>query len=436
MTRLCWILATLAPLAAAGCDCGSGGDDDDDDGGACPSSNAEHGTVEVTVDAPPGAPVAVVVTGSDGTDHLVDGPTSVTVPMGPVTVTSHRTRSSGPIVGTVYIATPDATELCMTADAEVPLHVVVTADPASNKLWVAAGDVLSIASGDLDADGAPTPAAVLSGSFTNPASIAFGPDGNLWVTDANHVAAYANADLGANDAVQPAIVLTGASIDDGGVPGAVALAFDRNDALWVANLAGDRVMRFDPADIAATGEPVAAVTVSGPSIDNPQTIAFDRTGNLWLSSDLGIVMFRAARLTADVTDAADLELAGLTPEPVVGPLGPASSLAFDAAGNLWGAHFAANVIAGYSTRNLEEGGEVTPVIQVRVPVDILLDDIVIDEADGIWLTGAAGQIGRLAPAQLQRAGDATPDVILSPVGMASASGLAFYPGASATPLPY
>lgn len=439
MTKLTWILATLVTLQA-GCDCGGDDDDDDGDAGACPITAARTGNVNVTVDASGGGTLALVLTASDGSQELVDAAGTVELPTGPATVTTERTRSSGPIVGTVYVGTPDVTELCVVEGETVNVHVTVLADPASNKLWIADGtgsQLLSIAAADLGATGAPTPAAALTGGFTNPGHLAFGPDGTLWVTDESHVEGYANADLATGGAVTPAITLTG-DVSGFGIPAAVDIAFDRNGALWVANLAGERVMRFDAASLAATGEPTASITVSGPSVVGPQAIALDSLGNLWVSgtSSGNIVMFEASRLGADVTTEADVEIIGSTPEPVVGPLGGATALAFDAAGNLWAAHYGANVVARYTTRELTEGGEVTPVIQIRVPVDMLLDDIAIDEEDGLWMTGAAGTVARLTPDQLRRSGDATPETILSPAGLAYAGGLAFYPAAAGTPVPY
>lgn len=444
-TFMCFF-AVIAPLAA-GCDCGSG-DDDDGDGGVCPVLAGQFGDVRVTVDAPAGAPVAVVLHGADGNEQLVEGPGAIEMPAGPVTVTSSRTRTPGAIVGTVYVATVDVAELCVEVGAEAPLHVTVAADPASHRLWVAdatGGQIVGIGGDDLGASGAPTPGATLTGSFTSPGAVAFGPDGNLWVLDDSQVEVYANQDLGTGGAVTPAIVLSGSSISDGSVPGVADLAFDRNDSLWLVHQAGNRVMRFDAADIAATGEPTPGVTVSGESLAGPQTLAIDLQGNLWVSGDsMAIVKYDAARLGTDVTGAADVSVWGQTPEPVVTPLGGAAALAFDGAGNLWAAHFGANVVARYTPRELddaadpeaEEPGVITPVVQVTVPVDILLDDIAIDEEDGVWLTGAAGQVDRLSPDQLRRAGAATPQTLLAPTGLVYAAGLAFYPGPSGTAIPY
>jgi sugar lactone lactonase YvrE len=439
MVRLTWILAALATLQA-GCDCGGGDDDDDADGGACPITAARTGSVQVTVDAAGGGTLALVLTASDGAQELVDAARTVDLPTGPATVSTERARSSGPVVGTIYVGTPDVTELCVVEGETVNVHVTVLADPASNKLWVTdgtSGEITSIAAGDLGATGAPTPVALLTGSFTNPGHMAFGPDGMLWVTDESHVEGYANADLATGGAVTPAITLTGA-VSGGGVPGAVDIAFDRNGSLWVVNLAASQVMRFDAASIAATGEPEPSITVSGPSIDGPQAIALDTLGNVWVSgtSFPGLVMFEAGRLGSDVTTEADLEIIASTPAPVIGPLGGAAALAFDAAGNLWAAHYGPNVVARYATPELTEGGEITPVIQVHVPLRVLLDDITIDEDDGLWLTGGAGQVARLSPDQLSRSGDATPETILSPVGLAYAGGLVFYPAATGTPIPF
>jgi hypothetical protein len=100
MIRLTWTLATLATLQA-GCDCG--GDDDGGDAGVCPITAGRTGTVNVTVDAGGGGTLALVLTASDGSQEPVDGPGTVELPTGRATVSTERTRSSGPIVGTAYV---------------------------------------------------------------------------------------------------------------------------------------------------------------------------------------------------------------------------------------------------------------------------------------------------------------------------------------------
>jgi sugar lactone lactonase YvrE len=179
------------------------------------------------------------------------------------------------------------------------------------------------------------------------------------------------------------------------------------------------------------------VTVSGPDTTGAATLAFDEAENLWVAGDgEAFAMFAYARLGADVTGAADVLVTGQSPGPVVGPLGAPSSLAFDADGNLWAAHFGGNVVARYTPADLAATGVVEPAIQVIVPVDVILDDIAIDEAGGIWLTGAMGAVDRLSPAQLGASGNATPDTILMPTGLGYASSLVFYPPSAALPLAF
>ena len=432
------MVALLATLAG-GCDCGGGDDDDDSDASACPSSR-ETGTVVVSVDGPGTVPISLLLRSTGGTDESLTEAGIVEMPAGTVTVELTRTRTSGTIVGTMYVATPSVNELCVMPGETSNIAITVTADPASNRLWVTdsnGAQILGLSAADLGASGAPTPAAVLSGSFTNPGGAAMGADGMLWVVDEGHVEGYANADLGAGGAVQPAIVLDGADVRGPGIPGPVDLAFDRNGSLWIANLAGSRIDRFDADALLATGEPSADATVSGPSVSAPQAIAFDREGNLWVAGDGdSLVRFNATRLSTDVTTEADLAIQGMTPEPVVGALGPAQAIAFGPDGGLWAAHFGGNVIARYSEADRLNPGEVTPAAQLRVPVDFLLYDLAVDEEDGVWLTGAAGQVARIAPSQSHDTGDITPRTILTPTGLAYASSLAFYPAPSGSPIPY
>lgn len=425
--------SVLLMTFAAGCDCGGGGDDDDDaDGGACPTAR-ETGTVLVTVDGPGAIPIALLLTAADGTSESLTAAGGVELPAGAVTVSARRTRTTGALVGTVYVTTPSATELCVTPGETTNLSVTVSADPASGRLWVtdAGGQVLGLAASDLDGSGAPAPAAVLSGGVTSPSAAAMGEDGTLWVVGEGRIEGYANASLGTGGAAQPAVVLGGAAVS-----GAVDLAFDRNGALWVANAAAARIDRFDAEALRASGEPSASATVSGASVVAPRSIAFDRQGNLWVAGDSeALVRFDAGRLAADVTTAADLTIDGVTPEPEVAPLGSAAAIAFDPDGGLWAAH-SGNLIARYSEANRLNPGEVTPAAQMRMPDGMTLLDLAIDEDGGVWMTGAAGQIARLGPDQLRDIGEVTPAVILAPAGLGSASSLALYPSASGSPIPY
>jgi len=149
-----------------------------------------------------------------------------------------------------------------------------------------------------------------------------------------------------------------------------------------------------------------------------------------------LVRFDAGGLASDVTTEADLAIQGMTPEPVVGPLGPAQALAFGPDGGLWAAHFGGNVVARYSEANRLNPGEVTPPAQLVMPVDFLLYDLAVDEEDGVWLTGAAGQVARLEPTQLRDTGPVTPRTILTPTGLVYPSSLALYPSPSGSPIPY
>ena len=434
------IAATLG-LLLAGCACGDDDGSGDEDASVCPASNG-RGTIVITVNGPGGAPLAVSVTAADGSSEAVTGAGVIELPAGLASVDSRRTRAPGALVGTVYSATPDASEICIEPGGSANLRLTVAADPASNRLWITdptGSQVMGIAAADLAATGSPAPAAVLTGTFTNAAGAAFGPDGTLWMIDQGRVAGYASADLAAGGAVQPAIALDGADVRGGGPPGPVDLAFDRNGSLWVANATSNRVVRLAPQALAASGEPTASGSVSGPSIVSPRSIAFDGEGNLWIAGDSeSLVMFDGSRLAQSPADAADITIRGMTAQPEEDwtPLGGATAIAFDSDGGMWVAHVGVSLVARYSQDNRLQPGDVAPNVQVQVPADLALTNLAVDEEAGLWLTGAAGQVARLGPSQLRPSGDRTPATILTPTGLGTASSLAVYPAGAGSPIPY
>ena len=85
--------------------------------------------------------------------------------------------------------------------------------------------------------------------------------------------------LGMSGASAPAVTLsaTADSLDN-----AFSIAFGPSGALWVANSGNNTVVEFTPAQLAATGAPTPAVTLSavGTSLNFPDGLAFDSAGDL------------------------------------------------------------------------------------------------------------------------------------------------------------
>jgi sugar lactone lactonase YvrE len=182
----------------------------------------------------------------------------------------------------------------------------------NGNLWVANladTDVVEFTASQLISSGSPAPAVVIkipapaSGSFSGPMGIAFDAAGDMWVVQEPKLIEFTPGQLQATGTPTPAITIG----DDGSnsLNSPLGMAIDAAGGIWVAN--GNQppysVVRFSPSQLTASGTPVPAVTLttSGSSIDEPGAIAFDASGNMWLSNLAGaspIVEFAAGQLAS------------------------------------------------------------------------------------------------------------------------------------------
>lgn len=417
------VLATSLICALAGCS--------NESVDACASAGAPT----VTISAPAAAPVRVRITEQSGIVHEVDDAGVVMTERAPTILISRtRTTSASELVGVAYNPTFVDDTSC-----GVDLAVGYVQDPASHRLWVTDSGgtaLLGIPEASLHASATVAADVSLTG-FTNVGAPAFGLDGSLWVKDAGRVHAFEPETLAAGGSQVADVVLSGASVEGPGVPGPSALAFDSFGNLWISNTAGNSVSRFDADDIMRSGEPTASVVISGDAIASPAALAFDRDGNLWIANADGeVVEYVAARLTASTTAAPDVSLQGQTGPVVTNNLSDPQALAFDADNNLWVGYFAANIVARYTAAERATSGTLRPAVELVMPVDVLLESLAFDDQDGMWLTGAAGTVVRVAPSALGTDGDATLGTILTVTDLGYASGLAFDPPSGSLPIAF
>jgi sugar lactone lactonase YvrE len=164
----------------------------------------------------------------------------------------------------------------------------------------------------------PTPAAAVtlsatSGSLSGPAGLAFDANGNLWVANAisNTVVQFTASQLAASGSPTPAATLGATS---GSLDRPFALAFDARGNLWVANANASTVVEFTATQLAASGSPTPAVTLSAAngSLSSPSGLAFDASGDLWVANDISgtVVEFGASQLAASGAPAPIVTLSG------------------------------------------------------------------------------------------------------------------------------
>jgi sugar lactone lactonase YvrE len=221
---------------------------------------------------------------------------------------------------------------------------------ASGNLWVTdEGDnaVVEFASSQLAASDTPTPAATLStngNSLNKPTGLTFDASGNLWVANYgnNTVVECAASQLAALQLVASAPATPSATLSAtaGSLNLPAGLAFDAAGNLWVAN-ASNSIVEYPASLLGITGSPAPTVTLTGGILSNPAGLAFDAGGNLWVANE---GTNRVLEFTpTDLADGGTADPLGVVLAPdAAGSLNAPVGLAFDASGDLWVSNFGMN----------------------------------------------------------------------------------------------
>ncbi len=199
-----------------------------------------------------------------------------------------------------------------------------------------------------------------------PAGLAFDSSGNLWVADAfNSRILEFKAPF--TSGMSASLVLgqlsfgsstAGTSASELAAP--VDLAFDSSGNLWVADALNNRVLVFAPPF--TIGESASLVigqsfftsnarAITQTGLDTPSSLAFDRSGNLWVGDEANNRVLEFAKPFSNSMSASlVLGQSGFTSNvPTTSATGMANplGLAFDASGNLWVADNSNNRLLEY-----------------------------------------------------------------------------------------
>ena len=294
---------------------------------------------------------------------------------------------------------------------------------SSGDLWVTNGGnntVVEFTPAQLAASGSPTPAVTLSasaGSLAGPNTLAFDRGGDLWVENNanNTLVEFTPGQLGMSGASAPAVTLsaTADSLDN-----AFSIAFGPSGALWVANSGNNTVVEFTPAQLAATGAPTPAVTLSavGTSLNSPDGLAFDSAGDLLVMNfpSNTVVEFTPGQLAATgaPTPAATLSA---TADTLDDPTG----LAFDHSGDLWAVNTDNNTVVEFSAAQLSTRSA-TPAVTLSATTGDSLgqpEGLAFDHSGDLWVANSGNNtLVEFTPAQLAATDTPTPAVTLSATG--------------------
>lgn len=445
-----WLVPVLSVsvLAATACSdsdkvtpSGAGGEGGE--GGADGCSLSGTGTLVVEVTGLPASVAAGVSLDGPDPQNVTESQTYEGVGAGSYSLSAVRVFDTDPIVRTVFDPKLTEESFCLRDGTTHTLQVKYTAIPSSNKLWTANGPggaaaLLGFGSAELVESGAPDATVAADGGAG--VDVAFDRDGNLWSKGSTSadptLIRFPVAQLGASGAKDwdVGVNVTGISC----IPQVRGLAFDSSGNLWLSACGGD-LMRIDASDLVPAAVPAdvtPAVTLSG-FADN-QDLAFDAAGNLWLADEGKVVRIDAARLSASDSDGADRAISARDAADERDLT--ATFLAFDSGGNLWAGDFGSNFLFELAKSDLAgTGAESVPAkVSFALGVEVLFNRPAFDDSGALWISLGAGKFGALGPSQLlvsSGSGDpVTPDVVISSPDVGYANNLAFFPAAEGLPL--
>jgi sugar lactone lactonase YvrE len=297
-------------------------------------------------------------------------------------------------------------------------------------LWTVSGSpsaILRLDPSQLVDSGQRLPATVVttpSARLSTLSGVAFADDGTMWVVsqDDSLLLGFAPGSLSSSGSHSASVVI---SSIDGSLSAPAGIAFDRAGQLWVTNSGNGTIVRYDAAQLAASGAPPPAVVISG--LSHPAGIAIDRVGGLWFSD-------RQANTVSRFTFG-ELARSGI-PQPTVelratnGSLSQPSGLAIDSAGTLWVANAQNATLAGFALAQLRDSGATVPHVFISsagagslfVPLGLAFDN-----AGNLWVMNVSGEVQKFSPEQLLASGAPAPSTDLHINGHALTWSLAFWP---------
>ena len=310
-----------------------------------------------------------------------------------------------------------------------------TPDTPSEGLWTASGApsaVLRLSPDQLLNSGNPIPATTIttpSANLGEPGGIAFDTDGTMWLASSTDqvLIALAPSSVATTGSVTAKTVIrsNGTSLAE-----PAGIAFDRDHNLWVSNPGRGTVVRFDRAQLAASGAPVPTVVLSGLGL--PFGLAFDASGALWVTDPNAstIVKFTPEQLAVSGS-----------PTPAVVLTANDHSLqhpgfpAFDEAGNLWVPNFANGTIVAFAPAQLAASGSPGPPIALSTNVLFQAPVAVAFDADGsMWVVNfGIAMLVKFDRAALAASGHPAPSVSIGFTNQL-VLGLAFWPKPAGLPL--
>lgn len=357
---------------------------------ACGNPTPPTGSLSVAVTGlPVGAAAAVQISGPDGYIEAVTATRVLTgLAPGAYAVTAATVDDGHPIVPATYDPTVATPSVDVIANGTTVAAVTHAWRAPTGRLWLSRSQAVDAALVGYDAaqlveDGAPQPAVAIGFEATTWAGIAFDAAGNAWVAQYapdTAVVRFRSSDLAASAARVPDVILTSADIAAWNGPG--GLAFDDSGALWVSGYTSNTIVKFAPEQLGASGSPTPQVVVraSAGSLNLPAGLAFDAAGRLWAANagNASIVMFTPQQLAASGSPTPAVTITSTT-----GHLTGAFGLAFDPDGHLWVAPFSRPSVVRYDAGQLLATGSPTP--SATITGFLVPKGLAFDHGGDLWV---------------------------------------------------
>ena len=190
-----------------------------------------------------------------------------------------------------------------------------------------------------------------------------------------------------------------------GVNGPGDIALDRGGNLWVANESSDTVVEYSSRRLLAAS-PVPSVVLSSSrasSLDNPNGIAFDPSGNLWVSNggNSSVVEFTRGELARSGS-----------PRPRVSLANPnLCSVSFDGAGNLWEGS-TGDLVSEWTKDELGRSGSPAPRVSISSHKLAAPCRPTFDRRGNLWVAGGDNAV-EWSKEELSRSGSPEPKITVS-----------------------
>ncbi len=426
------------------------------DGSLADAASSATGTLVLEVQVPDGGVVGVTVKGVT-VEKVFSASTTLTgLAPGVYEISSTAARLPATVVSTLYMPTAPPTSVTVSANAETKVTLSYARRPGTGLVWGGGtypGVIFGFSDAQLAAGDAGSPAVAIDAGFNlnGPESIAIDERGNLWTPDNGHnrILRYDRDLLDTSGSPPPSGAILGVPFDAGGLVRQTlgnpeGLAFDAKGNLWVTNCGVESsVIRYDANELdggALTPSAMLRDTlVDGGdagvhhTVDCVYDLAFDAQGGLWyMNTGRGGAGF-LERSIAYV--AAPGALSGLThAEPdllVLLPGQAPAGVAFDASGKLW-------VTWGGELHRLAVDASARGVVQANVEATLAGGNLsfggVTFDNGGAVLTGDFLEMGRFAnPSAIVGDAAAAPLAIL-PVPRMDAPKLTLNPAPVGLPL--